>query len=284
MNVTAIPVPPRRPAGAHKNDFGHLLIIAGSKGRDGAAILAAQGALYSGVGLCTLYTKGNPEYAAALPELMSEHTSSFDPEALGSMLAGKAAVVFGPGAGTGADSLACLRHLLVNWRGPLLLDADAFTLLAGMAAELADSRARLVLTPHPGELSALLQVSKEVLCADRIGWALRAASTCGAVLVLKGAGTVVADHDGRCFVNASGSSALARAGSGDVLAGLTGGLMAQGMDGFDAAVLGVHAHGLAGEAVAGRLGSRGALGSNVARAVAGVLDRLEGEGAKETRR
>ena len=279
--VTDIPAPPARADDAHKGTFGTLLILGGSHAMIGAPMLAARSAYRGGVGLVQV----------AMPRPMLGHALTLLPEATGLPLdnaeadldslrtAAERATAFvvGPGLGQEEGADAWLDALLATDL-PAVVDADGLNLLARRGAWNGRS-APTILTPHPGEMARLLpHVRGETsVPRDRAGrrtFTLKAAESLGAVLVLKGSDTDVSDGN-RLYVNDTGDATLAKAGSGDVLAGLIGSLLAQGMPPFEAAVLGVHAHGLAGERVGQMRTTRGGLASEVADALPAVLAQLE---------
>ncbi|MFH1532274.1 MAG: NAD(P)H-hydrate dehydratase [Pseudomonadota bacterium] len=260
------PRPPVRPPHGHKNRFGHLLVVAGSPGKGGAAILTGQAALRSGAGLCTVATRDRVggEVLGEVPDLMFE-TLDLDgrPEAaLGRLLAGRTAIAVGPGLGIDGGVRALVAWL-VDQGLPQVIDADALTAYAGDAGALRTCGGHTVLTPHPGELARLLAVDKADIAEDRLGMARRAADETGCVTVLKGAGTVVAAPGGHAAINLAGNAAMAKAGSGDVLTGVIGALLCQGMPPWDAACLGVWAHAHAGDLLASASGPYGLLASDL---------------------
>lgn len=266
---------PERPATGHKGTFGHLLVIAGSRGKTGAAILAAEAGLRGGCGLLTLATAASaqPVVAAALAEAMTEPLAEADGgisvdalPAVRALLEGKAALALGPGLGQASGTGTFVRRLMAESDLPLLLDADALNLLAADLSVLRRAwRCPPVLTPHPGEMARLAGCSVAEIERDRVAAARDFAVRHGVVLVLKGAPTLVAAPDGRIAINGSGGPVLATAGSGDVLTGLVGSLLAQGLAPFDAARLGCYLHGLAGDRLAGRHGDAGVLAGEICR-------------------
>jgi NAD(P)H-hydrate epimerase len=179
------------------------------------------------------------------------------------VLVGKRSVVFGPGFGTGESARAVSRHILTSFRGPIVMDADAFTLHAGAPEDFAQAAGRVILTPHAGELARLLGRTAEEIEADRFVFARQAATLTNATVLLKGAYTVVAAPDGRVVVTGSGSPALATAGSGDVLAGLIGALTCT-LPPFEAAWCGAFLHGVSGHAWQKEHGDRGLVASEIA--------------------
>lgn len=254
---------PPRARDSHKGDYGHLLLVAGSPGKAGAAVLAARAAVRAGAGLVT----------AAVPEpiLPIVHLGSIEsmvlPLAAGgggalaaaaaeqvlAAAAGKSAVALGPGLGQEAETVAAIRRLVAAVELPLVLDADGINAFAGRPAELAARRAPTVLTPHPGELGRLLGISTAEVQADRLAAVRQAAAATGAIVVLKGSLTLVAAPGGGLYVNPTGNPGMASGGTGDVLTGILGSLLAQRLDPLDAACLAVYLHGLAGDLALARL-------------------------------
>ncbi len=246
---------PHRPIDGHKGRFGHLLVVAGAEGRSGAVAMAAQAAVTAGSGLVTMAVP-RPAVAAAdgacLEAMTYALASDADgaiagPDGLQSIMDRMSAVAVGPGMGTGAGAAATLDWILKTWSGPLLLDADAVNLLAGRPERLAGRTVPPVLTPHPGELARLLGTPADKVVADRVAAAREAALRAEAVVVAKGYRTVVADPHGETWINPTGDAALASGGSGDVLTGTIGALLAQDLDGVRAALVGCWLHGRAGE-------------------------------------
>jgi ADP-dependent NAD(P)H-hydrate dehydratase / NAD(P)H-hydrate epimerase len=247
---------PPRARDSHKGDYGHLLLVAGSPGKAGAAVLAARAAVRAGAGLVT----------AAVPEpiLPIVHLGSIEsmvlPLAAGrsaeqvlAAVAGKSALAVGPGLGQDAETVAAIRRLVVAVELPLVLDADGINAFAGRPEELAARRVPTVLTPHPGELGRLLGISTAEVQADRPAAARRAAAATGAIVVLKGSLTLIAAPGGGLYVNPTGNPGMASGGTGDVLTGILGGLLAQRLEPLDAACLAVYLHGLAGDLALARL-------------------------------
>lgn len=246
---------PVRSPDAHKGSFGHLLIIAGAAGRGGAVTMAANSAVVAGSGLVTMAVPEPvvPVVDAACLEAMT-HGFAADKngafageEGLESAIENKTAVATGPGMGTGEGAAKVLDWLLANWNGPLLLDADAINLLAGKPERLAGRNIPTVLTPHPGELARLLGVATTEVVADRLSAALEAARRAEAVVVAKGYGTIIAEPGGQAWINPTGDVGLASGGSGDVLTGTIGAMLAQGCEPLRAAIVGCWLHGRAGE-------------------------------------
>jgi len=257
---------PKREATSHKGTHGHLLVVAGSVGKSGAAILAGRAALRSGAGLVTVACPEavRPLVAGALPELMTDGTGTFSSAEWHARLEGRKAVVVGPGLGTELAATRLVRWLVQRSEQPLVVDADGLNALAGSLEVLSRARGGVVLTPHPGEMARLVGATVGEVQGDRVAQATSLAKRCGAVVVLKGSGTVIAAPDGRLRINTSGGPILGTGGTGDVLSGLIGALLAQGLAPFEAACLGVYLHGLAGDRLARRLGDAGLLASELA--------------------
>lgn len=273
-------VAPRRDD-AHKGHGGHVLVLGGTPSMLGAAQLAARGALRAGAGRVTLGRRGDPA-PSPLAEVMSAACAT--PEQALAALGAKQAVVLGPGLGLDAGGRALAQVLARAAETPAVLDADALTAIAGEGGlEALQGAAPRVLTPHPGEASRLLGRPTEEVQAHRFAAARELASRAGQVTVLKGAGTIVAAADGRCRVVLRGTPALAVAGSGDVLAGACGALLAQGLAPFEAASAAAWVHAVAGEvAAAGR--DRGLLASEVADALSVVIGELAATAPQAARR
>lgn len=261
--VRDVPRLPPRPRDAHKGTFGKLLVVAGSAGMSGAAVLAGSAALRAGAGLAQLAVPEPIGPAVAAGQICC--TSAWLPADAQGRLALAAlpavlelarsatAVVAGPGLGKSEDVRAIVQALMVEVRQPLLLDADALNVLGRDPEALKVRTSPLLLTPHPGEFARLCGTDTKAVQADREAFAVAFARRHGVVLVLKGAGTVVTDG-ARAYTNTTGNPGMAKGGSGDVLTGLIGALLAQRLEPLDAAVLGVYLHGLAGDLARDRLG------------------------------
>ncbi len=271
---------PVRQAEAHKGEAGHVLIIAGSFGKTGAAQLAARGAARAGAGLVTLVGPSSlyPVYAAGVLEAMTEVLPDdegrirFDERRLSELLSGKTAVVIGPGIGTHDDAGRVVRWLLGRAEVPVVLDADALTVLTGDLAKLRGAKGGAVLTPHPGEMARMLGSDTASVQGDRVGIARRFAVEQHCTLVLKGARTVIADASSWVWINPTGNPGMASGGLGDVLSGMVGRLLAQGMAPPEAACLGVYLHGAAADRAAAEGGEVGLIASDV---IAGVRSALQ---------
>lgn len=264
---------PARPADGHKGTFGHLAVVAGSTGKTGAAVMSSEAALRGGCGLVTLACPAQvePVVAGMLTEVMTIPLADQDGEitskslpALRAFLAGKQALAIGPGLGLKAGTADLIRRLVRDCPLPVVIDADGLTALAGHLDVLEERRKiATILTPHPGEMARLLNLTSQQIQTDRISAARDFAVRCGVTVVLKGARTVTALPDGRLRVNASGHAGMASGGMGDVLTGLIGSFLAQGMAAGNAAALGVYLHGASGDRLAGVHGDAGLLASDL---------------------
>ena len=280
--------PPRDPA-AHKGSFGHVLVVAGSVGKTGAAVLAALAAQRSGAGLVTLAAPAslNPILEMKLTEVMTEplpetdgHTIGLDAlEPLLRLAEGKTAVAIGPGLGTHPATQQLVRALLARLRLPMVVDADGLNALAGEPESLGRAAGPLVLTPHPGEYARLLGVPRSEVLADRIRLVRETAARFRLTLVLKMARTLVADSHGTLAVVPTGNPGMATGGTGDVLTGLIAGLIAQGIAPAESARAGAYLHGLAGDLAAGRLGQEAMLAGDLLESVPEAIRRVKGSGA-----
>ncbi len=270
-------VPPRAPD-AHKGDAGRLLVVAGSAGKSGAAHLALSGALRGGAGLVTLATRAEvlPLALPGRPEAMSAALAGAGPlgradlQALLALAKDADAIAVGPGIPRGPETGELLRALLERARKPAVVDADALNALAPSAAALATLAIPLVLTPHPGEMARLAATSIAEVQSDRIGFAAAKARAWNATVVLKGARTVVADPDAPPALVPTGNPGLATGGTGDVLTGLVGALLAGGLPPPAAARVGAYVHGRAGDLAVRRFGERGLVAGDLGEAIAAV--------------
>ena len=251
-----VQVLPRANALDYKSRRGHLLVVAGSPGKRGAGRLAAVAGLRAGAGLVTLAADELDEGVDA-----SVMTATADPVAVAALLEGKSAVAIGPGMRVDEAGAKLVEAIIAEFRGPMVLDADALNHMAGHAEGMR-SAAAAVLTPHPGEAARLLGESVADIEGDRVAAVRRLVDKTHATCVLKGARTVIG-HEDAVFVVPAGGPALATAGSGDVLTGIIGALLAQGLSPMRAAVAGTFVHGCAGDIGAARCGERGLLSSDL---------------------
>lgn len=254
------PLIARRAADAHKGNFGHLLILGGAAGYAGAISLAGRAALRAGVGLLSMVVPRSiaavvastaPEamvHGAPETELGSLAAASWDNWRAG--LSSFSAILVGPGLTLHPDSQKLVERMLQDCSVPLLFDADALNVWAGRLDELKRRQAPLIITPHPAEMARLLGSSAAAVQAQRLATARQAAQRSQALVVLKGAGTLIAQADQPLQINLTGNPGMATGGSGDVLAGILGGFLAQGMKPFDAARAAVFLHGRSGDLAA----------------------------------
>ncbi len=267
---------PRAPD-SHKGTHGHLGIVAGSLGKTGAAILCGRGAQRAGAGLVTVACPAsiNQILEAGLLEVMTQPIADggrgvFDrsgTDEIARFLEGKSAAVIGPGMGAGEDQRTLVRALVREAPLPLVIDADGLNCLVGAMEYVKEAAEARILTPHPGEMARLIGTDPASVQADRVGVARGFAAQNRCHLVLKGARTVVASPDGRVAINLSGNPGLASGGTGDVLAGVIGALLAQGYPPADACEVGVFVHGLAADIMAEERGEIGLIASDVVEAL-----------------
>lgn len=272
--ISTLPNLPPRAADSHKGSFGKVLVVAGSRGMSGAAVLCGSAALRGGAGLVQVATPsdvqpcvaaGNPCYTTAcLPIEMKTHGLAEDAVPTILELAETASVAaIGPGMGLSAKIPEVIEILLVQLDLPVVLDADGINALTFLRNDVLGRRpAPTILTPHPGEFARLLKCSTEDVQANREELAGRFAADHKVIIVLKGHGTLVTDGE-RMYRNSTGNPGMARGGTGDVLTGLIAALIAQGMSAFDAAQLGVYIHGKAGDLAAEAKGQVGMIASDL---------------------
>ncbi len=263
---------PRYPD-SHKGDYGHLMIIAGSPGKAGAAAMAAMGALRAGAGLVSV---ASPESMVPIIQRLCMEAMCI-PAAEGidgtigmgaedelvRVSSKMSACAIGPGLTSHPETAQVVKNVIQRLNIPMVIDADGINALIGSLDILKRSKAAAVLTPHPGELGRLLGSSPDEVQKDRIKIASDFAVRHKVILVLKGAGTVIATPDGEAFVNSTGNPGMATAGTGDVLTGMIGGLLAQGYGPLDAACLAVYLHGLAGDLSAAEKTEMGMIAGDV---------------------
>lgn len=267
-----------RPRDAHKGDFGHVLVVAGSLGKSGAAVLASSAALRMGAGLVTAAVPRSilPIVAGARAEIMTEALpetkfgaltqAGLDPAVFLHLLRPATVLALGPGMGQARETAEFTRFLVGSAKIPCVLDADGLNAYAGRRKDLRGTAAA-VLTPHPGEMGRLFQVTAQDIQARRLYYVQRLAAETGAVALLKGRFTLIADPDGAVFINPTGNPGMATAGSGDVLTGLIAGLLAQ----FPAAprllatAAAAYLHGCAGDLAAAEIGEMPLLAGDLLR-------------------
>lgn len=256
---------------AHKGSQGHVLVVGGSRDMSGAIAMTAWAAMKSGAGLCTVLTPSSchstvlnwvPEAMCKCPESESDTLGQEAIVLFEECVVGKSAVVIGPGMGTHPATLEWLRAVLPLIKVPLLLDADALNLVAAHEDLWKLLPSAVILTPHPGEMKRL---APEAVLNRRLETAEQFAKERNVVVVLKGAGTLVAAPDGKTYVNTSGNPGMATGGAGDVLSGTIGALLARGYETAMAAAIGVYAHGKAGDLAADDQGEAGVTATDIIR-------------------
>lgn len=274
-----------RPDGTHKGSAGHVTVLSGSLGKTGAATLICLGAARVGSGLVTLFIPAslNPILEVKLTEAMTypipetrEQTPSS--AALAGILeftADKQALAVGPGISLHPDTHQLVEELIVKAPCPMVLDADALTIVSRTPDLLKKARQPLILTPHPGEMARLIQGSTRTVQENRIETAAEFSREFGVTVVLKGFRTIIAAPDGRLAINGSGNPAMASGGMGDTLTGMIAGFLGQGMEPFRAACLGVYVHGAAADRRFDEVATRGMLASDLLDEVPEVIGHLE---------
>ena len=274
---------PRRGPSGHKGTAGHVLVIAGSAGKTGSALLAARAALRSGAGLATVATTAAGQTALdakVVAEMTACYADGNDADEASyarifALAARMKAAALGPGIPTGPGMAALVRRLVADLSLPLVVDADALNMLGEDVAQVASAaRAPRILTPHPGEMARLCGLPIVEIAKDRLGHARNLAERSRAVVVLKGARTVIATPDGTAFINPTANPALGTAGSGDVLTGVIASLLAQGLQAPDAACAGVFVHGESAEDAIRTLGSHNLVSGDLPDSIARTLEGL----------
>ena len=282
---------PERTRAGHKGTFGHVLMVAGSEGKTGAAALAAEGALRAGSGLVTLAC---PQGLNDILEVKCTETMTLPVGPVASRCfalesapvileasVGMNVVALGPGLGQAPETRSFVEALVTELGCPLVLDADGLNALGEKPECLRSRRQETVITPHPGEAARLLGVSAGAINRDRVGAARSLAAKTGAVVLLKGPATVCVDPEGQAIINPTGGPNLATAGTGDVLTGIVASLIGQGVEAFDAAAVAAWWHGRAADGLAQVHGTRGTLASEIAGALPQVERQLRGEEIRE---
>jgi NAD(P)H-hydrate epimerase len=263
---------PARRKNAHKGNFGHLMILAGSRGKRGAGALSCKGALRSGAGLVTWALPEEldrpdpfiPEVMTfPLPQKKSGALDSAGVTRLLAALENKDAFAIGPGLGTQPETRKFLKSILPKVKVPVILDADALNLLAGEERLFKSLKNPVLLTPHPGEMGRLCSVDATTIQGDRIRYALNAAKGYGGLVLLKGANTLIVEPNESVWINPTGNPGMATAGTGDVLTGMIGALVAQGHSLLNGALAGAFLHGLAGDLACEDKGETGMIATDL---------------------
>ncbi len=261
--ITSLPALPQRPSDSNKATFGRVLIVAGSAGMSGAAVMSASAALRAGAGLVTLaipqyvwpiVTGANPCYLTVpLPDDDEGRFSSGAEPWILELAETQDVMAVGPGLGRSEALTALITNILAHVRIPVILDADALNAVQQCPERLRVHKGPLIMTPHPGEIARLKATDVPSVQSNRTEVATRFAAECNAVVALKGKGTIVTDGR-RMYLNMTGNPGMATGGTGDVLTGMVAAMVGQGLAPFEATQLGVHIHGLAGDLARDDLG------------------------------
>jgi NAD(P)H-hydrate epimerase len=282
-----------READSHKGDYGHVLVVGGSRGKSGAAALSALGALGAGAGLVTVATAASAQtpVASAAPTLMTESLAeteagtislrAFEYGRFAAVAEGKSVLAIGPGITTNPDTVEFVRRVVREWTGsPMVIDADGLNAFAGAVDLLQEAsqggKRKLVLTPHPGEMARLTGLTTQQVLARRVELAREFAMQRRVHLVLKGYRTLIAEPGGQVYVNPTGNPGMATAGTGDVLTGMIAGLLAQHPDAPVESVVSaaVYWHGAAGDRAAARRGELSLTATDLLAALPGSCGRM----------
>jgi ADP-dependent NAD(P)H-hydrate dehydratase / NAD(P)H-hydrate epimerase len=285
-------LPLARDPSANKGTYGHALLVAGSLGKSGAAVLAGRAALRSGAGLATVATPELvlPVVAASMPELMTVPLAAteagtasfgnFDYGRFAEIARGKSVIAIGPGLSTQNETQQFIRALVAETELPIILDADGLNAFAGMADHLNQRRApAMAITPHPGEMARLLGITAKEVQARRLEVALEAAGRWRANVILKGFHTILATPSGHSYINTTGNPGMATGGTGDVLTGMLAGLTAQfGIEDWPRVLsFGIYLHGLAGDIAASRVGEAPLIASDLVESIPEAYARVLAE-------
>jgi NAD(P)H-hydrate epimerase len=285
--AAVLPAFQRRKNDTHKGTYGHVLVISGSLGKTGAAVMAARAALRTGAGLVTVATAEGclPIIARSMAELMTEPLAQTPEKTIAAeavpraahLAEGKDAILIGPGISTHPSTREFLWNLLPYLKGPVVVDADGLNILSLRPETLARLPKPAILTPHPGELARLLNLSTAEVLKRRLDLASSFASEYGVYLVLKGYRTLIASPDGRLYINPTGNPGMATGGSGDVLSGMLVSLLGQQKDPLLAALSGVYVHGLSGDLGACKISQKALVAGDLIRYLPAALKQLEDE-------
>lgn len=280
---------PKRPKDAYKNMFGHVLVLGGSAGMTGAAVLASRAALRLGAGLVTLGIPKslNAIVSAKLTEVMTKPLSETEEQTISLkaldtinnliQLRAINVVVIGPGLSTHPETVELVRSFVSASKGPLVIDADGINALVGKLDIVKNAKCKIVFTPHAGELGRLIAKHATEIKEAGIKYPVEFSKETGTVCLLKGHHTIITDGE-NVAVNTTGNPGMATAGSGDVLSGMVGGLIAQGLDIFAAAKAAVYIHGLAGDIAAKENTEMGLIASDIIKAIPSALKKIMSKG------
>jgi NAD(P)H-hydrate epimerase len=277
----------RRPETSHKGDYGKVLIVGGSRGKSGAAIMAGQAALRSGAGLVTVATPSSilPIVAASTPELMTEPLAETDNGGIADipisqLLAGKSVFGIGPGAGTHPQTQSFIRHTVQNARIPTIIDADGLNAFAGHTEDLHGTEHHpVILTPHPGEMARLIGKDTDYINTNRVNVARDFATSHRLYVVLKGFRTVIAAPDGSVYVNSTGNPGMATGGMGDILTGMIAGVLAQEKLGtlIERLCFAVYLHGLSADLAAEAMTEESLIATDLLRHIGAAWEEIRGQ-------
>ena len=276
---------PKRHPDSNKGTFGHLLSVCGSMNMPGSAVLAASAAVRTGAGLVTAAFP-TMAYNAIAPHLIEPLLCPLSSDENGFLssrsiygiidrLEKASACLIGCGLGQTAETKQLVREVLLRSTNPIVLDADGINLITNNINILNAVSVPVIITPHPGEMSRLCRISVREIQAQRTEVSLWFAKQSQTIVVLKGAGTVIATPDGKCYINKTGNSGMAKGGSGDMLAGMIGSLLAQGMSPELSAICGVYLHGASGDLAASKTSERGITPSDMVRILPELLSDYE---------
>ncbi|MFH1778285.1 MAG: NAD(P)H-hydrate dehydratase [Candidatus Omnitrophota bacterium] len=278
---------PKRKIDSHKGDYGHVLVLAGSVGMTGAAYLCSQAAIMSGCGLVTLGIPRslNKLMEIKLTEVITKPLTETREQTLG--LSAYAEIlrltekidvlIIGPGLSTNLETQLLVRRLIKSIKKPMVLDADGINALIGSPGMLKKTNVPFVITPHPGEMAKLIGVNPQSLINERKNIAKSFAHDYRVTTVLKGHRTIIASPDGSIYINETGNPGMATAGSGDILSGMIGSFMAQGIQVFDAAKLACYLHGLAGDLAASEKGEYSLIAGDILKRLPDAFLKLQGK-------
>jgi NAD(P)H-hydrate epimerase len=282
-----------RPPESHKGDYGHLIAIAGSVGKTGAAAMACESAMRVGAGLVTLgipeslntilETRLTETMTLPLPETGSQSFSLDALEPILSLTKGKSVAIIGPGISTTPETMDLIRTLVRSLPIPMVIDAEGITALSPPGEALREAKSPVILTPHPGEMARLLGISTNEVQENRLEVARKSSIDFGCHVVLKGARTVISTPAGEVFINPTGNPGMASGGMGDILTGMIGGFICQGLNPRDAAIAGTYVHGLAGDVAASKKGERSLIATDLIEAIPTLLRDLTARDANLNR-
>lgn len=258
---------------SHKGNFGHVLVVAGSQAMLGAGYLASLGALRAGAGLATYalpalaFDRFDARYPEIMPKILPDDGDGFcnlqSLQVALKLLQGKESVVLGPAMGREPKIFEAIRKTIADWTLPLVLDAEGINAFAGEGQLLQQRKHPTILTPHEGEMATLLGWNIKEVKADRLKALATAVTLCHCFVVLKGYQTLIGTPDGEIFINPTGNSGMATAGSGDVLAGIIAGFVARSIPVSQSLLAAVFLHGMAGDKAAETIGRRGLIASDL---------------------